>query len=103
MSLSREPCRFIHSNMGICQVACTIPLMKKIPLLLLLVILVSPLVAGQTHTPGESGPDPANIPVPTAAPPPPGVVPMLPFHFGTRPVPPLNQKFGNVAAVAFTP
>ena len=28
---------------------------------------------------------------------------MLPFKFGARPVPPLGQKFGNVAAVAFTP
>src|SRR6267142_6144324 len=77
--------------------------MKKLPLLLLLTVLVSPVVRGQSHTPGNGGPDPANIAAPTAPTAPPAGAPMLPFHFGARPVPPLGQKFGNVAAVAFTP
>ncbi|MGE0405639.1 MAG: hypothetical protein AB7O65_05000 [Candidatus Korobacteraceae bacterium] len=29
--------------------------------------------------------------------------PMLPYHFASRPVAPLGEKFGNVAAVALTP
>ncbi len=29
--------------------------------------------------------------------------PQLPYHFGARPVAPNGEKFGNVAAVAFTP
>jgi DNA-binding beta-propeller fold protein YncE len=76
--------------------------MKKLTLFLLMTASVSVLARGQSHTPGDGGPDPTNIPVPTAATPPPPGVPMLPFHFGARPVPPLGQKFGNVAAVAFT-
>jgi hypothetical protein len=79
--------------------------MKRLPALVLLSVCASTLVSGQTPSPvpGDFGPDPANIPVPTAATPPPAGVPMLPFKFGARPVPPLGQKFGNVAAVAFTP
>ena len=77
--------------------------MKKLRLLLLVTVFLSPVVSGQSHTPGNGGPDPANIPAPTAPTAPPAGVPMLPFHFGTRPLPPLGQKFGNVAAVAFTP
>src|SRR5690349_24704073 len=79
--------------------------MKRAPLLLLLSLCMLTAVHGQNPSPvpGDFGPDPANIPVPTAATPPPDGVPMLPFHFGARPIPPLNQKFGNVAAVAFTP
>src|SRR5262245_66151422 len=78
--------------------------MKKLALLLLLAVCLSPVARGQnpSPTPGDFGPDPANIPAPTAPTAPPADVPMLPFHFGVRPVPPLGQKFGNVAAVAFT-
>jgi hypothetical protein len=79
--------------------------MTRIPLLLLLSLSMLSVVNGQNPSPvpGDFGPDPANIPVPTAATPPPAGVPMLPFKFGPRPVPPLGQKFGNVAAVAITP
>ena len=77
--------------------------MKMLWRLLLVSVFVAPVVSGQSHTPGNGGPDPANIPAPTAPTAPPAGVPMLPFHFGTRPVPPMGQKFGNVAAVAFTP
>ncbi len=79
--------------------------MMKKPMMLLLSVCVSTVVSGQNPSPnpGDFGPDPANIPVPTAAAAPPPGVPMLPFRFGARPVPPLGQKFGNVAAVAFTP
>src|SRR5436189_5243575 len=77
--------------------------MKKLTLLVLVIVFGSPVVSGQSHTPGNGGPDPANIPAPTAPTAPPAGVPRLPFHFGTRPVPPLGQKFGNVAAVAVTP
>src|SRR5215813_6748465 len=76
--------------------------MNKLALLLLVTLLGSPVVSGQSHTPGNGGPDPANIPAPTAPTAPPAGVPMLPFHFGTRPAPPLKQTFGNVAGVAFT-
>src|SRR5262245_13220817 len=76
--------------------------MKKLTALLLVTVVVSPVVRGQSHTPGDSGPDPANIAAATAPVAPPAGVPMLPFHFGTRPAPPLGQKFGNVAGVAFT-
>ena len=77
--------------------------MKKLTLLLLLTVFASPAVLGQSHTPGDGGPDPANIASRTAPVAPPAGVPVLPFHFGARPVAPLGQKFGNVAAVAFTP
>jgi len=77
--------------------------MNRLALLLLVTVFVPPVVSGQSHTPGNGGPDPANIPNPTAPTAPPAGVPMLPFHFGTRPAPPLGQKFGNVAAVALTP
>src|SRR5919106_3906577 len=76
--------------------------MKKLTLLLLLTVFASPAVLGQSHTPGDGGPDPANIASRTAPVAPPAGVPMLTFHFGARPVAPLGQKFGNVAAVAFT-
>jgi DNA-binding beta-propeller fold protein YncE len=74
-------------------------------LALLLLLSVPAFLSGQAPSPipGDFGPDPANIAVPTTATPPPPGVPMLPFKFGGRPVPPLGQKFGNVAAVAFTP
>src|SRR6476619_7833412 len=79
--------------------------MKKAALFLLASVCLATVVSGQnpSPTPGDFGPDPANIPAPTAPTAPPAGVPMLPFHFGTRPVPPLGQKFGNVAAVAFNP
>ncbi len=79
--------------------------MKRPAVLLFLCACVVTVVSAQnpSPTPGDFGPDPANIPVPTAATPPPAGVPMLPFRFGARPAPPLGQKFGNVAAVAFTP
>src|SRR5215510_9759164 len=77
--------------------------MNRLALLLLVTVFVPPVVSGQSHTPGNGGPDPANSPAPTAPTAPPAGVPMLPFHFGVRPAPPLGQKFGNVAAVAFTP
>jgi len=79
--------------------------MKRPALLLLLSVCVTSAVSGQnpSPTPGDFGPDPANIPAPTAATAPPASVPGLAFHFGARPVPPLGQKFGNVAAVAITP
>ena len=68
-------------------------------------VCVSIVIRGQNPSPnpGDFGPDPANIPAPTAPTAPPAGVPMLAFHFGVRPLPPLGQKFGNVAAVAFTP
>jgi hypothetical protein len=79
--------------------------MKRLALLLLLSVCVSTVARGQNPSPnpGDFGSDPANIASPTAPTAPPPGVPMLPFHFGARPVPPLGQKFGNVAAVAFTP
>jgi hypothetical protein len=79
--------------------------MKRHALPLLLSLCVLAVVTGQNPSPnpGDFGPDPANIPVPTAPTAPPPGVSMLPFRFGARPVPPLGQKFGNVAAVAFTP
>src|SRR5436190_22800802 len=79
--------------------------MKRRAVLPLLLLCLSTLVLGQNPSPnpGDFGPDPANIPAPTAPTAPPAGVPMLAFHFGPRPVPPLGQKFGNVAAVAFTP
>ena len=79
--------------------------MKKLLLLLLLSASVSVVVSGQNPSPvpGDFGPDPANIAAPKAGAAPPADVPMLPFRFGTRPTPPLGLKFGNVAAVAFTP
>src|SRR5256885_2626147 len=77
--------------------------MKTVTLLWVVAVCVSPVIGGQSHPPGNGGPDPANVPAPTAPTAPPAGVPMLPFHFGTRPMPPLGQKFGNVAAVAFTP
>jgi hypothetical protein len=79
--------------------------MKKSTLLLALSVLLSVAIRGQNPSPnpGDFGPDPANIPAPTAPTAPPAGVSMLPFHFGARPAPPLGQKFGNVAAVAFTP
>ena len=78
--------------------------MKNFGMLFPLLVLVVSVVHGQnpSSAPGDFGPDPANIPVPTAPTPPPAGVSMLPFHFGSRPAPPLGQKFGNVAAVAFT-
>lgn len=78
--------------------------MKKVAMLFLPLALVVSVVHGQNPSPdpGDFGPDPANIPVPTAPTAPPAGVPMLPFHFGSRPAAPLGQKFGNVAAVAFT-
>jgi hypothetical protein len=78
--------------------------MKKPAQLLLLSVCLSTVVSGQNPnpTPGDFGPDPANIPAPTAPTAPPAGVPMLPFHFSERPIAPLGQKFGNVAAVAFT-
>jgi hypothetical protein len=48
--------------------------MKKLTLLLLVTVFVSPVVRGQSPTPGDGGPDPANIPVPTAATAPPAGV-----------------------------
>ncbi len=79
--------------------------MKRFVLLQLLSMSASAVGTAQTPSPvpGDFGPDPANISVPTAPTAPPAGVPMLPFKFGARPVPPLGQKFGNVAAVALTP
>ena len=79
--------------------------MKRLAVPLLLSVCLSIVIRGQNPSPnpGDFGPDPANIPAPTAPTAPPAGVPMLAFHFGARPVPPLGQKFGNVAAVAFTP
>ena len=79
--------------------------MKRLAVPLLLSVCVSTVISGQNPSPnpGDFGPDPANIPAPTAPTAPPAGVPMLAFHFGARPLPPLGQKFGNVAAVAFTP
>ena len=79
--------------------------MKKLAMFLLSSVCMSTVISGQnpSPTPGDFGPDPSNIPVPTAPTAPPPGVPMLPFKFGARPVPPLGQKFGNVAAVAMTP
>ena len=79
--------------------------MKTLAVPLLLSVCVSTVISGQNPSPnpGDFGPDPANIPAPTAPTAPPAGVPMLAFHFGARPLPPLGQKFGNVAAVAFTP
>src|SRR5262245_40649954 len=76
--------------------------MKKLTALLLLTVFGAPVVRGQSHTPRDSGPDPANIAVPTAAVAPPAGVPMLPFRVGTRPTPPLGENVGSVAGVAFT-
>ena len=79
--------------------------MKKLTLLLPVFVCFSIVVSGQnpSPTPGDNGPDPANIANPAAVTPPPAGVPMLPFHFGLRPVAPLGLKFGNIASVAFTP
>jgi hypothetical protein len=79
--------------------------MKRLALLLLLSMCVSAVGTAQNPSPvpGDFGPDPANISGPTTPTAPPTGVPMLPFKFGVRPVPPLGLKFGNVAAVAFTP
>jgi DNA-binding beta-propeller fold protein YncE len=79
--------------------------MKRLALLLLLSMCVTAVGTAQNPSPvpGDFGPDPANMSAPTAPTAPPAGVPMLPFKFGARPVPPLGQKFGNVAAVALTP
>jgi hypothetical protein len=58
--------------------------MKRFTLSLLLALCVSIGANGQnpTHIPGDFGPDPTNIPTPTAPTAPPAGVPMLPFRFG---------------------
>jgi DNA-binding beta-propeller fold protein YncE len=67
--------------------------LTRLAFFVVLVVSTASVVRAQDAetTPASAAP----IPVPTA--------PALPYHFGERPAPPLGEKFGNVAAVAFTP
>src|SRR5689334_12176579 len=87
--------------------------MMKLALLLLVTVFASPVVSGQSHTPGNGGPDPANIPAPTAPTPPPAGVPILPVdydasgtnvlrvfnpHSAVRPHALRIYRYGNISA-----
>src|SRR5580698_9232771 len=70
--------------------------MKKIAMLLACaaVFLAGPAGAQYAALPVQSEP-PGPVHIPDA--------PQLPYHFGARPVAPLGEKFGNVAAVTLMP
>ena len=67
--------------------------MKKLALFLVLLTGIPFLAMAQEI---EQQPEPKGpVQIPDA--------PQLPYHFGIRPIAPNGEKFGNVAAVAFTP